>query len=377
MYHRVRIKKLPEQQMGGTKTGQQTADGALAIQPTAMGGADIDQYIGKKPLTVKKTMEPIDRDKANVEVEKGEIIAGDINGSGILQTFVAGGKRHSEGGTPLNLPDDTFIFSDTKSMKIKDPEILKKYGKTSGSHTPAALAKQYDVNKYLKILQDPDSDSLDKKTAELMVRNYTMKLGSLALAQESKKAFPQGIPKVSEPYLQSNNIAPENVLPTYKRKFPRPQDESEPVEEEVSYDESMPTEMPSGEEIALSPEMMEGSPMDAYGMNMGGFGFPYTPEYADGGLIKAQNGLTKEPYSAEEAYTPKGVVELKLPLSKLKAHNIAVVPRVSVILKSLSNNFPPLSVPLSTATSALAILLDVSASNALVQAPAATTYIPF
>lgn len=310
MYHRVRIKKLPEQQMGGTKTGQQTADGALAIQPTAMGGADIDQYIGKKPLTVKKTMEPIDRDKANVEVEKGEIIAGDINGSGILQTFVAGGKRHSEGGTPLNLPDDTFIFSDTKSMKIKDPEILKKYGKTSGSHTPAALAKQYDVNKYLKILQDPDSDSLDKKTAELMVRNYTMKLGSLALAQESKKAFPQGIPKVSEPYLQSNNIAPENVLPTYKRKFPRPQDESEPVEEEVSYDESMPTEMPSGEEIALSPEMMEGSPMAAYGMNMGGFGFPYTPEYADGGLIKAQNGLTKEPYSAEEAYTPKGVVEL-------------------------------------------------------------------
>ena len=46
MYHRVKIKKLPNKAFGGTKTGQQTADGALAIQPTAMGDADIDQYIG-------------------------------------------------------------------------------------------------------------------------------------------------------------------------------------------------------------------------------------------------------------------------------------------------------------------------------------------
>jgi hypothetical protein len=41
--YRVRIKKLPNKAMGGPKTGQQTSTGALSIQPTAMGGSDIDQ----------------------------------------------------------------------------------------------------------------------------------------------------------------------------------------------------------------------------------------------------------------------------------------------------------------------------------------------
>lgn len=312
MYYKVKIKKLPEQQMGGTKTGQQTADGALAIQPTAMGGADIDQYIGEKAVDVKKTLQPEPREKSNVEVEKGEVVAGDLNGDGMIETYVAGGKRHSQGGTPLNLPDDTFIYSDTKSMKIKNPDVLKKFGKTSGSYTPADLAKQYDINKYRKILQDPNSDALDKKTAELMIRNYTMKLGALAVAQEGKKGFPQGVPLIAQPFMEANQITEEQVMPKYKPKFPKQEEEVEP-QEEVGLDESMPTEMPSGEQIAMSPEMMGEAPMAAYGMNMGGYSFPYAPEYADGGLVKAQAGAeTKKlpPYSEAEGYSAKGVVEL-------------------------------------------------------------------
>jgi hypothetical protein len=174
--YRVRIKKLPNKQMGGPKTGQQSKDGALSIQPTAMGGADIDQYIGEKSKTVQRTLKPVPRDEANVEVEKDEVVTGDLNGDGMMESYIAGGKRHSQGGTPLNLPDDTFIFSDTASMRIKDPVILSKFGKTSGSYTPADLAKQYDLNKYLKILQDPNSYAVEKKTAEIMILNYTMKL---------------------------------------------------------------------------------------------------------------------------------------------------------------------------------------------------------
>lgn len=325
MYHRVKIKRLPEKALGGTKTGQQTSDGALSIQPTAMGGADIDQYIGEKSVSVKKTLEPTDRDKANVEVEKGEVVAGDLNGDGMIETYVAGGKRHFAGGTPLNLPDDTFIFSDTKSMKIKDKDILSKFGKSSGSYTPAQLAKQYDINKYRQILQDPNSDALDKKTAELMIRNYTMKLGGLALAQESKKAFPQGVPKISNPFLEANGISEEQIMPTYKPAYPKEKEGIEP-QEEVSMDESMPTEMPSGDQIAMSPEMMQQGPMAAYGMQMGGFNSPFymngaetdisdnentaSEQFARGGLIKAQTGLAKAPYSEKEAYSPKGVVEL-------------------------------------------------------------------
>jgi len=323
--YRVKIKKLPNKAMGGPKTGQQTSTGALSIQPTAMGGSDIDQYIGEKAIDVKKTLQPEAREDSNVEVEKGEVVGGDLNGDGMLETYVAGGKRHSEGGTPLNLPDDTFIWSDTSSMRIKDPELLAKFGKTTGSYTPAALAKQYDVNKYRKILQDPNSDSIDKKTAELMIRNYTMKLGGLALAQESKKGFPQGIPMISNPFLQANGLSEEQLMPTYQSKFAKEGNEMESEEEmpepqeEVAYDESMPTQMPNGEPIAMSPEMEEGQ-MAQYGMSMGGFDMPFyseytedQPQYAYGGMVKAQNGIETgglPPYDMEEAYSPKGVVRL-------------------------------------------------------------------
>jgi hypothetical protein len=37
-----------------------------------------------------------------------------------------GGEKHSNGGTPLNVPEGTFVFSDTKKMRIKDPEIYIK-----------------------------------------------------------------------------------------------------------------------------------------------------------------------------------------------------------------------------------------------------------
>jgi hypothetical protein len=314
MYHRVRIKKLPNKALGGTKTGQQTADGALSIQPTAMGGADIDQYIGEKPTSVQKTLQPIARESANVEVEKGEIVAGDLNGDGMLETYVAGGKRHSQGGTPLNLPDDTFIFSDTAAMRIKDPNILAKFGKSTGSYTPADLAKQYDINKYRKILQDPDSDAIDRKTAELMIRNYTMKLGGLALAQEGMKGFPQGIPVISNPFLESNKISEEQVLPKFQPMLAKQGTETESPEEnmgepqeEVSYDESMPTQMPNGEPIAMSPEMMQEAPMGAYGMMMGGYNMPYAPDYAYGGDIpKALYGDEIDPY--EQARTAAGNV---------------------------------------------------------------------
>jgi hypothetical protein len=288
MRYKVKITKLPTARQGRSiKTGQQAADGSLAIQPTALGGADIDQYMGEKPIRTTNTIQPVPREEANVEVERGEVVTGDLNGDGMVESVVAGGKRHSEGGTPLDLPDDTFIYSDTRSMRINDKDVLAKYGKSSGSYTPAQLAKQYDVSKYRAILQDPNSDAIDRKTAELMLRNYNMKLGSLALAQESKKGFPQGIPAIAEPYMQANKISPEDIMPDYQPRFAQQEQEVEDAE----YEE-MPMEMPSGEQIAMSPEMMEQQ---------------MPSEFAYGGYIpQAQNGLIIKPY--EEARTPEGNV---------------------------------------------------------------------
>jgi hypothetical protein len=207
MLKKVKIKKIPH-----ARTGYQVR-GSLINDVPAFGGADYNAYIGKPKLEASKYITAVPREEANLEAEGGETVYGDINGDGMPEHKTIKGPRHSAGGVPLKLPDDTFIFSDTKSMRVKEPSMLAMFGKSSGSYTPAQLAKQYDIEKYRKILQDPNSDVLARKTAELMLRNYTLKLGALALAQESKKGFPQGIPAVAMPYMEAMGIKPEDILP--------------------------------------------------------------------------------------------------------------------------------------------------------------------
>lgn len=207
MLKKIKIKKLPQ-----ARTGYQVR-GALVNDVPAFGGADYNAYIGKPRLEASKYITAVPREEANLEAEGGETVYGDINGDGMPEHKTIKGPRHSQGGVPLKLPDDTFIFSDTKSMKVKEPQFLAMFGKVNGSYTPAQLAKQYDIEKYRKILEDPNSDVLSRKTAELMLRNYTLKLGALALAQESKKGFPQGIPAVARPYMDAMGIKEEDVLP--------------------------------------------------------------------------------------------------------------------------------------------------------------------
>tara|TARA_R100000734_G_scaffold5390_1_gene4690 strand:- start:58 stop:2808 length:2751 start_codon:yes stop_codon:yes gene_type:complete len=171
-----------------------------------------------------RTIGAIPRDQANLEAEGGETVFGDINGDGFPEHNTIVGPRHAQGGVPLNLPDDSFIYSDYKTggMKISDPNVLEMFGKSGkkkkGSrrkpaYTPAELSKQYDINKYRSLLEDPNSDKITRRTAELMIENYNMKLGALALAQESSKGFPQGIPMVARPYMQANGIREEDLIP--------------------------------------------------------------------------------------------------------------------------------------------------------------------
>ena len=206
---KVRIKKLPT-----ARTGYQV-QGALVNDVPAMGGADYNAYIGQPKLKESKYITAVPREEANLEAEGGETVYGDINGDGFPEHQIIKGPRHHSGGVPLNLPDDTFIFSDTRGMKIKDPEILEMFGKagTNKAYTPADLAKQYDIQKYRKILEDPNSDKLDRTTAELMIKKFVVKLGCLALAQEAKKGFPQGIPAVAKPCMEAKGITEQDILP--------------------------------------------------------------------------------------------------------------------------------------------------------------------
>lgn len=149
---------------------------------------------------VNDSIEEVPRDQANIEAEGGETALIPDN-EGYTHKKIKG-NRHTEGGVPLNVPEGTFIYSDTKKMKLGGP-VLKMFGKSEKStkkFTPADLAKQYNLDKYRAILNDPKSDPIAKRTAELMLQNYDKKLAQLALVQEGKKGFPQGIPQVAQNY---------------------------------------------------------------------------------------------------------------------------------------------------------------------------------
>ena len=201
---RVRVKALPKAK-DGHETEAKLFNGNQVNWPTQM------NQFSLPATTAGKTLQPVDRKDANLEAEKGETAI--INQDGIPTNFNVGGKRHSEGGTPLNLPSNSFIFSDTKDMKIKDKTILAQFGATK-SMTPADISKKYDINKFRGTLADPDSTDLQRKTAEMMIANYNMKLAKLGLVQESKKGFPQGIPSISMPYLESTGMDPNSFFQT-------------------------------------------------------------------------------------------------------------------------------------------------------------------
>jgi hypothetical protein len=325
MFYKVKIKKVPK-----AKVGYQV-QGSLANDVPAMGGADYNSYMGIPDPKVKKVLQPVARKDANLEAEKGETVIGNIDGSMMPSLYTIGGQRHVNGGTPLNLPDDSFIFSDTKSMKISDPLILKMYNKPvkKGGYTPAELSKQFDMNKYRKILQDPNSDAIDRKTAELMIKTYVMKLGALALAQESKKGFPQGIPEIAKPYMEANKISEEQLIPQkHEEQGEMPQQEMGESQEMQGMEgqQEVPMQMPDGSPVAMpgsieesvapeqapvqtmeepTMEQMQEAPMAAYGMQMGGYDTYGT--YAFGGnLYKAGNGVGITPY--EKAKTVQGNV---------------------------------------------------------------------
>jgi hypothetical protein len=280
-----RLTRLPK-----ARTGYQVR-GSLANDVPAFGGADYNAYMGKASPQVRKTMGAVPREEANLEAEGGETLVGDIDGSTFPSFFHIKGPRHSAGGVPMNLPDDTFIFSDTASMKITDPKILKMFNKSpkKGGYTPAELSKGYDINKYRKILQDPESNKMEKKTAEMMIKNYVMKLGALAIAQESKKGFPQGIPVIAKPYMEANKITEADLMPEVAKQ----QEEQQQMmaQQQGAPQEQMgeaPEQMPSGEPVAqpsmeedmqmppqMSPEQMQQAPMAMYGMEMGGYDMPF------------------------------------------------------------------------------------------------------
>lgn len=209
MLRKVKIITPPKKANGG----KPRVNPAMGFNANTLNWPAMPGQMSNKPISVKDTVGPMDR--PNVEAEKGETVITDFAKGGIPQHYTIGGKRHSKGGTPLRLSPDSFIFSDTGAMKIADDEVLAMFNKkTKGKGlTPAEIAKQYDINSYYATLMNPNSDDLQIKTAEEMIANFNLKLGKLGLIQEAMKGFKDGIPAISQPYLTTIGLDPNDFVP--------------------------------------------------------------------------------------------------------------------------------------------------------------------
>ena len=80
------------------------------------------------------------------------------------------GPSHAEDGVKLTksqAPENSFIFSKTRSMTIKDPNVLAHFG-VSGPKVPAEIAKKFPLNEYKAIIEDPNKEIMRLAVLEVL-----------------------------------------------------------------------------------------------------------------------------------------------------------------------------------------------------------------
>lgn len=192
MGKKIVITSVPQQMANGGWASQQgsMASGYALYTPWPVSAR---QHTALDPqYNMKSTLQPVPRELSDIEAEQGEQVVADFNQDGMPESMGVGGKRHSEGGTPLAVPDGAFVYSDTKKLRIKDPMVLKVFG-GGKPKTPAELAKKYPLNEYKSMMDNPDTDPLTRSTAERMYANNTKKLEQVKMVQEAMKQD-MGIP---------------------------------------------------------------------------------------------------------------------------------------------------------------------------------------
>ena len=217
---KVRIKKLPKgfsvrnghvmknKSHGGSNTGDQESFGLVTLPSPYTDDISTFGSFNSPYGDVNTTLKAVPREEANLEAEVGETVLTDMNDDGDFELYNIGGKRHHKGGTPLNLPPQSFIYSDTGSMKLDKFELAEMGIDSKKKLTPAKVSKNYQLNKYISILNDPHSDKIANDTAEYMLQKNKESLSQLAFLQEAKKDFEDGVPLASYPYLYNQGIDP-------------------------------------------------------------------------------------------------------------------------------------------------------------------------
>lgn len=209
---KVNIKSLPKgysivngkvYRDGGSTTGDQSNYGLVQyplLDDSSTHGSPFD--------SVNYSLSPVPREEANLEAEKGETVLTDMNNDGDFELYDIPGKRHHKGGTPLNLPPQSFIYSDTPKMKLSKYELAEMNLNFPTKTTPAKVSKMYQLNNFIGLLDDDHSDKITRDTANYMLDKNKRSLSQLAFLQEAKKEFEDGVPLAAYPYLTEKGIDP-------------------------------------------------------------------------------------------------------------------------------------------------------------------------
>lgn len=209
---KVKIKNLPEgfevqngKIVKSMKQGGSTGDQAgYSLRTLATNRQDNKET----EVDVRYSLSSVPRDKANLEAEGGETVLTDLNNDGSFGLYDIKGPRHSKGGVPLFLPEQSFIFSDTPALKMGGEE-LEPYGVNSKNKmTPAQVSKKFKLNEFYAAMKDPFADEIQVRSAELMMDKNKRKLSRLAFDQEKKKNFEDGVPLAAHPFLVTQGIDP-------------------------------------------------------------------------------------------------------------------------------------------------------------------------
>ena len=190
---------------GDLRTGDQADYGLVSTPENYYRNTNFNDT---NDASVRYSLSSVPRDNANIEAEGGETVLTDLTNDGTFGLYNITGPRHSKGGVPMFLPEQSFIYSDTDKMKFTKDE-LEEFGiSTKNKMTPAQLSKKYQLNNHYANLQSPYADKIQATTAELMLKKNMMNLSKIAFGQESKKKFEDGVPLAAYPYLTQQGIDP-------------------------------------------------------------------------------------------------------------------------------------------------------------------------
>ncbi len=207
---RIRIKNMPkgfelQKKAKGGSAGDQV-EYSLVTSPVSLSDGQVNTQ-GDTPT--RKSLKSVPRDQANIEAEGGETVLTDLNNDGMFGLYNITGPSHDDGGVPMNLPDQSFIFSRDPSLYLTNEELAQfDMNSSKKGKSPAQVSKKYELNKYYGLIKDPYADDIQIRTAEMMMDKNMPELSKLAFVQESKKDFEDGVPLASFVYLQQQGVDP-------------------------------------------------------------------------------------------------------------------------------------------------------------------------